>query len=268
MRSVYTVVGRTLIRMKTGLLAATLAAQCAVFTTTLQSGTVAAWEKYIERAERGIASELPPMTVTGDAATLTDLNPGGTNAGDEIRNGYIHDWIGVVLVPNTSVAAVEAVLENYGSYGRIYGPALKFASASKTTDDAVGRSYDVKLVTERVEGIGIHFAFDLRNHVIFRNAGGDARIDSRSYLIRESNSGKAPYADLLPEGNDHGILWRLNSYWRLRQGGPSVYAELRVISLSRKPLPGMRDLVKSRARESLEDTLLKTRNAALSKPGR
>ena len=243
----------------------TFAAAGAVFTTQLQSTTIAAWDKYMDRAERGMATGLPPLTVTGDTATLNDLNPNGTNGGDDIRSGYIHDWIGALLVPNTSVSAVEAVLENYGSYAKIYGAALKSASASKTGNDAAGRSYDVRLVTERVEGIGIHFAFDLRNRVIFRDAGGDATVDSRSYLIRESNSGKAPYTDLLPVGNDHGILWRLNSYWRLRPAGSGVYAELRVISLSRKPLPGTRDLVKSRARESLEDTLVKTRGAALAK---
>jgi len=254
-----------LARIGAVVVAVALSASGAVFTTQLQSATIAAWDKYIDRAERGIAAGLPPLTVTGDAATLNDLNPNGTNGGDDIRNGYIHDWIGAVLVPHTSVSAVEAVLENYGSYAKIYGPALKLASASKTGDDAAGRSYEVRLVTERVEGIGIHFAFDLRNRVVFHDAGGDATVDSRSYLIRESNSGKAPYTDLLPVGNDHGILWRLNSYWRLRQAGSAVYAELRVISLSRKPLPGTRDLVKSRARESLEDTLVKTRGAALGK---
>jgi hypothetical protein len=267
MSFVYTAVKRLPTRIGAGLLAVALGATCAVFTSTLQSGAVTAWEKYIERAERGIAAGIPPVSVSGDAATLNDLNPNGSNAGEDVRSGYVHDWIGAVLIPNTSVAAVEAVLENYGSYARIYAPDLKLASATKTADDAAGRTYDVRMITERVEGIGLHFAFDLRNRVSFRSVGGDTRIDSRSYSIRESNKGKAPYTDLLPEGSDHGILWRLNSYWRLRQTGSSVYAELRVISLSRKPLAGTRDLVKNRARESLEHTLVKTRSGTVSNTG-
>lgn len=267
MNFVNLVVKRLSIRISIGLLAVALAASSAVFTSTLQSSAVAAWDKYIERAERGIAAGIQPLSVNGGNATLTDLNPGGTNAGEDVRNGYLHDWIGAVLIPNTSVAGVEAVLENYRSYARVYGPELKLASASKTSDDGAGRTYDVRMVTERVEGIGLHFAFDLRNHVSFRNQGEDVRIDSRSYSIRESNKGKAPYTDLLPEGNDHGILWRLNSYWRLRQAGSSVYAELRVITLSRKPLPGTRDVVKTKARDSLEATLLKTRGSAGMKTG-
>jgi hypothetical protein len=89
--------------------------------------------------------------------------------------------------------------------------------------------------------------------------GSDATVESRSYSIRESKSAKPPFADLMPEGNDHGILWRLNAYWRLRQMGKDVYAECEVISLSRKPLIGTHGLVKSRARDSLAATLRQTR---------
>ena len=267
MNSIYTRVKTLAIRIGVSLAGAALVASCAVFTTTLQSGTVAAWDKYIARGECGIAAGSAPLKINGDAATLRDLNPSGTNAGEDIRGGYIHDWVGAVLIPDTSVDAVEAVLEDYSSYPHKYAPELKIASASKMAGDAEGRDYDVRMVTERAEGIGLHFAFDLRSRVSFRNLGAEARIDSRSYLIRESNSGKPPYTDLLREGNDHGILWRLNSYWRLRQMGSSVYAELRVISLSRKPLAGTRDLVKSRARESLEFTLMKTRSAVPVRAG-
>jgi hypothetical protein len=66
----------------------------------------------------------------------------------------------------------------------------------------------------------------------------------------------------MPEGSDHGILWRLNSYWRLRQVGASVYAECQAISLSRRPLFGTFTQVKNRARESLAFTLRRTKEAA------
>ncbi|MGD1098691.1 MAG: hypothetical protein ABSB35_42780 [Bryobacteraceae bacterium] len=244
------------------LFCAPLAALCAVFTTRLQPGAVAAWDKYIERAELRQASR-PILEVNGESPVLIDLNPDGDNGGEDVPNGYIHHWIGAVRIPGITVAAVEAVLEDYDHYARIYSPDLKFASASKSGGDAGQRSYDVRLITEQVQGIGLHFAFDVRSRVQFKRAGGDGLVESRSYLIRESNSGKAPYTDLLPEGNDHGILWRLNSYWRLRQLGTSVYAECQAISLSRKPFPGMHDLIKNRAKDSLSATILRTRNRVL-----
>ena len=190
MSFVYTVVKRSSIRMGTGLLAVALTATCAVFTSTLQSGAVAAWEKYIDRAEHGITAGIPPLSVSGDTVTLNDLNPSGSNAGEDVRNGYLHDWIGAVLIPNTSIEAVEAVLENYGSYARFYGPELKLAVARKIADDGPERTYDVRMVTERVEGIGLHFAFDLHNHVIFHRVGGDARITRGPIQFAKTTKGK------------------------------------------------------------------------------
>jgi putative flippase GtrA len=222
----------------------------AVITTTLQPQTVAAWDKYIANFERTPARPLLP--VKGEKPTLMDLNVNG-----DVPDGFVHHWIGAAQIPNATVARVERVLEDYDHYTQIYSPDLKLAEARKTGP----RSYDVRLITERLEGL-LHFAFDMHSRVEYREAGGDSLIESRSYLIRESDSGHAPYTDLMPEGSDHGILWRLNSYWRLRQTGTSVYAECQAISLSRRPLFGTFGQVKNRARDSLGFTLKRTAAAS------
>ena len=63
----------------------------------------------------------------------------------------------------------------------------------------------------------------------------------------------------LPEGNDHGYLWRLNSYWRYQQVPEGVIVELESLSLSRDiPFvfkPFVRPLVDRVARESIRRTL-------------
>jgi putative flippase GtrA len=224
--------------------------KAAVITTTLQSQTVGAWDRYISAFEK--APPRGPLLVKGDKPTLIDLNVNG-----DVPDGFIHHWIGGEMIPNASVTAVERVLEDYEHYARTYAPDLKLAEAKKIGS----RSYDVRLITERVEGL-LHFAFDIHSRVDYHRVGADTAIDSRSYLIRESDSGHAPYRDLMPEGSDHGILWRLNSYWRLRQAGSGVYAECQAISLSRKPLFGTFGQVKSRARDSLAFTLRRTREGA------
>ena len=223
-------------------------ASAAVFTAKLQPETITAWDRYVEQAEH----RRPTVAIGESDPVLIDLNPNG-----DVPSGYIHHWVGAIRIPNATVASVRGVLEDYDAYSRVYAPDLKAASASKIGQDA----YDVQLITERWEGVGLRFAFDIRSKVNFHAD----QVDSRSYSIRESNSGKPPYNDLLPEGNDHGILWRLNSYWRLRQAGPDVQAECEVISLSRKPLFGMGTLVKTRARDSLAATLKQTRDRATSR---
>lgn len=224
-------------------------AGAAVITTTLQAQTVQAWEKYVAAFERDPAR--PPLDVKAGDIKLVDLHKG------DIPDGYIHHWIGAELIPGVTVATVEGVLRDYGEYPRIY-PFVKLAEAMP----AGPGSYDLRLITERVEPIGLHFAFEMRSRVQYRRSGVDFLVESRSYSIRESNRGHAPFTDLLPEGNDHGILWRLNSYWRLRQMGTGVYAECQAISLSRRPLFGTIPEVNQRARDQLASTLRHTMTSA------
>ncbi|MGA3188240.1 MAG: GtrA family protein [Bryobacteraceae bacterium] len=228
----------------------------AVITTTLQAPAVVAWNQYIVEFERTPAPSRPLLGIKGDKPTLADLNVNG-----DVPEGFIHHWIGAVMIPDRKVAAVENVLRDYENYTRIYAPDCKLAEANKIGP----QSYDVRLITVRIEPIGLHFAFDMHSKVEYRHEQGDTLVQSRSYLIRESDSGHAPYTDLMPEGNDHGILWRLNSYWRLRQMGTSVYAECQAISLSRRPLFGTVGQVKSRAKESLGFTLRQTKKEAGSR---
>jgi hypothetical protein len=225
-------------------------ADAAVVTTTLQPQTVAAWDRYITVFDLG--PSRPLLNAKADKPILLDLNVNG-----EVPDGYIYHWIGAEIIPNSTVAAVENVLKDYDHYAQIYTPDLKRAEAKQLAP----HTYDVRLITERLEGL-LHFAFDMHSRVEYRRAGADSLIESKSYLIRESDSGHAPYIDLMPEGNDHGILWRLNSYWRLRQAGTSVYAECQAISVSRRPLFGTLGQVKNRARDSLGFTLRRTKARA------
>jgi putative flippase GtrA len=224
--------------------------RAAVITTTLQPQTVEAWNRYISAFES--RPDRPLLNVPRDKPLLKDLNVDG-----DVPDGFIHHWIGAELIHNATVPQVEKVLADYQSYTRIYAPELKLAEAKMTSKS----HYDVRLITERLEGL-LHFAFDIHSRVDYTHAGPDSLIESRSYLIRESNSGHAPYTDLLPEGSDHGILWRLNSYWRLRQSGSAVYAECQALSLSRRPLFGTLNQVKNRARDSLAFTLRQTAKEA------
>ena len=231
------------------LLVAARPAGAAVITTTLQPETIAQWNSYLAKFER--SAPRAPLPLKPGEMKLIDMHAG------DIPDGYIHHWRGAELVPNATVASFESALRDYEAYPRIYSE-VKLAEARKTGP----ASYDVRLITERIEPIGLHFAFDIHSRVEYRRSQEDLFVESRSYQIRESDSGHAPFTDLMPEGSDHGILWRLNSYWRLRQMGSAVYAECQAISLSRRPLFGTSMQVNQRARDQLAATLRQTKAAA------
>ena len=229
-----------------------LPAGAAVLKTTLQPETVSGWNDYIDRFEHTNLAARPILNA--QEMTLVDLNPAG-----DIPGGYVHHWIGAMYIPQVGVAKARSVIEDYNNWTQIYAPDVRLSSATGTPE-----AYDLRMISEQVDGL-LHFAFDMHFRVQFSQANGFQLVQSRSYLIRESDSGHAPYTDLLPEGDDHGILWRLNTYWRLKQVGTSTYAECQVISLSRRPILGSTSHVKARARNSLKSTLLHTANSAASR---
>jgi hypothetical protein len=228
----------------------------AVLTTTLQPHTIASWNEYIDRFERTSLATRAMLDPRDNQPLLIDLSL----TGGSVRDGYIHHWIGAMRVPNVTVEQVEAVIKDYNHWQKIYAPDVRYSSATRVTQDG-GPAYDLRMISEQTDGL-LHFAFDMHFRVRFQQAGDFRVAESRAYLIREGDSGHAPYTDLLPEGSDHGILWRLNTYWRLKKDGTSTYAECQVISRSRKPLLGTTGHVKSRARDSLKSTLTATAQAA------
>jgi len=97
-----------------------------------------------------------------------------------------------------------------------------------------------------------------------------ARLDStraysRSYSTRvaEVESAAQPGEHEKPIGNDSGFLWRLNSYWRFREGDGGVYVQLEALSLTRDIPDGLgwliRPFLTSIPRGSLVFTLSRTR---------
>jgi hypothetical protein len=89
---------------------------------------------------------------------------------------------------------------------------------------------------------------------------------STSRIAEVENAGK-PSERELPPGHDHGFLWRLNSYWRFEERDGGVYVECEAVSLTRDVPAGLgwliNPIIRSLPRQSLENTLVSARKAAL-----
>ena len=90
---------------------------------------------------------------------------------------------------------------------------------------------------------------------------------ARPYATRiaEVEDAGEPDEHELPEGNDHGYIWRLDSYWRLEEKEGGVYVQVESIALSRT-IPWtiarlVNPLVRSIPRNVLSSLLRETRAA-------
>jgi hypothetical protein len=88
---------------------------------------------------------------------------------------------------------------------------------------------------------------------------------SRSTQISEIDAAGTASERVLRSSQEHGFLWRLNTYWSYQQRDGGLYMQIESVSLTRSIPTGLGWLigpfVESVPRESLEFTLRATCNA-------
>lgn len=192
-------------------------------------------------------------------------NPRGSEASDGISvpGGLIHDWMGVVFVPGISMAEAIALLEDYNHDEKYYRPDV-------VRSKLMGRKgEDFRVYLRLKSKYMVTTVFDTEYDIRYTTLDAThAYSRSRSTRIEEvENAGQTDEYDDAP-GNDHGFLWRLNSYWRFEQTDGGVYIQCEAISLTRDVPEGLgwavEPFLEKIPRESLRFTLEATQ-AALRK---
>ena len=253
-----------------------------VHSAELKKETAAAFDHYIALSEKRIKSELengsflfidelPPQrrkesyeALRKGQVLIKQVTTKEEGHSIEIPHGLIHDWIGVLFIPNTSLAQTLAVVQDYDNHHNIYKPDVRQSRLLKREGDNFKvflQLYNKSLVT-----VVINADFDIRYELF-----GVNRAVSRSYSLRLAevqNPGQANEHEL-PVDDAHGYLWRLYSYWRFEEKDGGVYVQLESIGLSRSvPLIFVwlvKPLLKSVPRGTLSSLLGATR-AAVAKP--
>ena len=179
-----------------------------------------------------------------------------------IPSGLIHHWTGVIFIPNATLAKANAVLNDYKDESEIYKPDIRRA---KLIEQSSGVSkiclqfYNKSIVT-----VVLNAYFDVSEKQI-----GSTRIQSasRSTRVAEVENWGSPDERERTDGDDHGYMWRLNSYWRIEEKDGGVYVENESITLTRTVPPLLawliNPLTKSIPRDVLLHTLTKTRDAVV-----
>jgi hypothetical protein len=195
-------------------------------------------------------------------------NARGRNAsgGVPVPGGLIHDWRGVVFVPGISMAEAIALLEDYDHDDNYYWPDV-------VRSKLVGREGENFHVYLRLKRKYVVTAvFDTEYDISYTTVDA-TRAYSRSRSTRIEEAENADQADerLDASGNDHGYLWRLDSYWRFEQRDGGVFIQCEAISLTRDVPQGLgwavKPFVEEIPRESLRFTLEATQLALLKNYG-
>jgi hypothetical protein len=243
----------------------------------LKTETLEAWNNYVEATEARIERELNSdngfliadfNTTVNDRSERKKILSGkipiaSMESTDEntrhidIPKGRIHHWRGGIFIPGVTLDAVLSRIENPVPADMQQEDVLE----SRILERSPGR---LKLFLKLQRSKIITVVYNTEHLVRFERHG-PKRASSRSVAtrIREVERIDENREREKPEGNDHGFLWRMNSYWRYEQTSGGVIVECESLTLSRS-IPTIlkfmiNPLINKVARESMERTLVSMR---------
>ena len=174
-----------------------------------------------------------------------------------IDGGLVNHWRGTVFVPKVKLDDLLKVLQEPQTDKHKQEDVLSSRVVSRDGD-----KQKVFLRLRRTKFVTV--VYDTEYDVEYQRLAPDRALSNSisTKIVEIENAGTAKER-ALPEGNDHGYMWRLNSYWRYKQHEDGVLVEIESLTLSRD-LPAIigpliRPIVNSTARESMTRTLASVR---------
>lgn len=243
---------------------------------------LAAFNQYVDRAEAQIAQEeAGPESFLGlqafPAPTSQDLETrlrsgeivitSGGITPVEVPGGLVHHWIGIVFIPQATIADLFAVLQNYDQMARYYSPDVAASHLVKRHGDDFHVSMRLrqhKVITVMLDGL-----YDVKYGRLDDDHQFSVSRSMQMVEVSDDAPADASHGGDEPAGApDHGFLWRTNAYWRFEQAGDGTFVEFESISLSRDVPTGwgwlIEPFIRDVPRESLLFTLRATRRAVLA----
>ena len=172
----------------------------------------------------------------------------------------LHDWRGAAFIPGGRAVDFERLMQDYPDYPRTYAPDVQSATVLEHNGD----HYRVKMRVRQKNVITV--VLDTAYDVTFgRLDPGRGYSLSRSTAVAEIDGAGTSAERALGPNEEHGFLWRLNTYWSYEERDGGLYIEIESVSLARSIPYGLGwavgPFVESVPRESLEFTLRATRDA-------
>jgi hypothetical protein len=179
-----------------------------------------------------------------------------------IPGGIIHDWTGITFVSGVTLQQTLSALQDYDRDADYYRPTVLRAKLLSRA----GNSFRVFLRLKETHVLTV--VLDTEYEIQYLGVdNAHAESVSHSTRITEIESAGSPQEHAASPKDNHGFLWRLNSYWRFYQADGGVYIQCNAISLTRDVPARLGWLagpfIQNVPRESLDFTLTATREALL-----
>lgn len=227
-----------------------------------------AFDKYAATVESRLASEEQrPITLNAQLKSGQMLINDRTPAELASLNGALfRHWQGELFLPGVKAQAFLRLIKDYNNYPRIFPGQVERV----TVNSAANNNYSITMRTRQVYVITV--VMDSSFAIEFRETSPGQGISlSHSTSAREISAPGTKNERALSPADEHGFLWRLNTYWTWREINGGLYLRIDTLSLSRGIPTGLGwavgPFVDRVPRQSLEFTLRSVQAALTNKKG-
>jgi hypothetical protein len=254
-----------------GLLLAGAAAQAGVIPIShLDAASLALFKNYAAKFEQQVSA---PFEATGKiwidddySARRRDFDAGkpvvALRENRDRQNASIHHYSGVLRVPSATIDQLRRVMKDFDNYPKYFKPEIARGSGVVQPDSTPEDEHYLARLFLTESTMGIDLAYDATYDCHYRRLARDRWTShSTTTTIREMRDPKNLDGALYPEGDDHGFLWRTNTYWFVRERDGGLDMELDSVSLSRNSPLGLGWVGNRRAHDAVEKMMLDVKTA-------
>jgi hypothetical protein len=184
----------------------------------------------------------------------------------DVLAGSIHHFTGVMRVPGGTIESIRHVMQDYTRYPYYFRPDVISGTGELMPDStATDEHYHSRLqINQSTLWVNVGFLTYYDTHYV--------RLDPNRWVSRSTSSAVKELlnpadanAGTFPEGNDHGLIWKTNTYWFVRQRNGGVEFEANSITVSRPAPAGFGWWGTKRAKEAVDKMLTDLRTAISQK---
>jgi hypothetical protein len=233
----------------------------------------AAFDAYSAKVESRLAAQHRSTTnflapTTSDHVTETARLQSGEpiierltpSTGAEVSGSLLHHWRGTAFVPGAKAGDFERLMQDFNTYPQHFSPQILQAKLISRTGNRM--QAEMRVRQKHVITVVMDTTYDI---VYGRLDAQHGYSISRSTRVAEIASPGTPSEHALNPSEEHGFLWRLNTYWTYEEKDGGLYLQIEAVSLTRSIPHGLAwaigPYIESIPRESLEFTLRSTCNA-------
>ena len=183
-----------------------------------------------------------------------------TPAHAELSGSLLHHWRGTAFVPGATAADFERLMQNINAYPQHFSPQVLEARLVAQNGDRMQAWMRVR--QQHVVPVVLDTTYDITHGRLDDQHGYST---SRSTQVAEIYGAGTNAERALNVDEEHGFLWRLNTYWSYEEKDGGLYLQVEAVSLTRSIPHGLgwviRPYIESIPRDSLEFTLRSTCDA-------